>query len=50
MDITKMTGEELAEILTGQFTQLIQAQNNIKAIQDELARRKSQKAPVTETK
>jgi hypothetical protein len=46
MDINKMTGEEIAEALIAQFTQLIQAQNNIRVLQDELAKRK---AKITQT-
>lgn len=42
MDITKLKGEELAEMISKQYELLFQAQNNLRAIQDELTRRKEQ--------
>jgi len=41
MEIQKMSGEQLAELLQNQFGQLMQAQNNIRVINDELTRRKA---------
>ena len=40
MDITKLTGEELAEALNQAYNQLAMAQTNIAVINAELKRRK----------
>lgn len=42
MDLTKMTGEELATLLTQQYQLLIQTQQNLLALNQELERRKQQ--------
>jgi len=41
MDLTKMSGEELALLLNQVYGQLLQAQGNIQAINNELLKRKS---------
>ena len=43
MDITKVTGEELAELLTQEYQKLLQSQQNLLALNEELRRRKSTK-------
>ena len=52
--VKDLSGEELAEVLSVQFSQLMQAQQNIQIIQQELQRRKKPvekvEAPKEETK
>lgn len=40
MDLQKLSGENLAEVLNVEYQRLMQAQNNILIIQKELERRK----------
>jgi hypothetical protein len=49
MEITKLSGEELATILNGEYQKLMQAQANILTIQKELDNRSKVKQPKTET-
>lgn len=44
MDISKLKGEELAEMISKEYELLLQTQNNLRIIQKELNRRKKQKA------
>ena len=45
LDITKSSGETLAEILGQEFQRIMQSKNNIDVIQKELERRKNGKTP-----
>ena len=49
-DPKKMTGEQLAEILSGAYQQLNMAQGNIMAINQELERRKKETAESKDVK
>jgi len=42
-NVENMSGEALAELITQQFQLLMQTQNNIAVIQNELAKRKTNK-------
>ena len=42
-NVENMSGETLAELITQQFQLLMQTQNNIATIQNELAKRKTNK-------
>jgi hypothetical protein len=49
MEISKLSGEQLAEILNGEYQKLMQSQANILAIQKELDNRKAKReAPIAE--